>query len=260
MCTMPPSGGRERRAHGVLVQLWDLFRMELTNWRWSWRSMVLSGTITPLCSLLALGVFARDAGPETLVYVMTGNVVVGLLFGTMHSVQSRVLWLRFQGGLDYVATLPVQRYVFVLAMVLSFLLISLPSVIITMALGPRLLDVPVRLHPLILLVVPACTLPLAGMGAILGLAGRTQRESGDLTFLLSFALMGLGPVIVPPDRLPATFTALGRLSPATYAASALRQTMVGPVTGQIAIDLAVLAVMAVVFLWLVGLKMNWRQE
>jgi ABC-2 type transport system permease protein len=113
---------------------------------------------------------------------------------------------------------------------------------------------------LILLVVPACTLPLAGVGAILGLVGRTQRESGDLTFLLSFLLMGLGPVIVPPDRLPAIFTILGRLSPATYAASALRQTMVGPVTRQIAIDLAVLAVMTVVCMWLVGLKMNWRQD
>jgi len=222
--------------------------------------MVLSGTITPLCSLLALGVFARDAGTETLVYVMTGNVVVGLLFGTMHSVQGRVLWLRFQGGLDYVATLPVQRYAFVLAMVLSFLLISLPSVVITMVLGPRLLGMPVALHPLILLVVPACTLPLAGMGAILGLVGRTQRESGDLTYLLSFLLIGLGPVIVPSDRLPAIFTVLGRLSPATYAASALRQTMVGPVTEQIATDLALLAVMTVVFMWLVGLKMNWRQE
>ncbi len=36
--------------------------------------------------------------------------------------------------------------------------------------------------------------------------------------------------------------------------------MVGPVTGQITIDLAVLAVMPVVFMWLVGLKMNWRQD
>jgi hypothetical protein len=36
--------------------------------------------------------------------------------------------------------------------------------------------------------------------------------------------------------------------------------MVGPVTGQIAIDLAVLALMTVAFMCLVGCKMNWRQE
>ena len=82
-----------------------------------------------------MGVFARDSGGEALIYVVTGNIVISLLFGTMGNVESRVSWLRFQGGLDYFATLPVRRYVFVLAMVAAFLLISLPSLIITTVLG-----------------------------------------------------------------------------------------------------------------------------
>jgi ABC-type Na+ transport system ATPase subunit NatA len=102
-----PSHRPERRHHPVLVQLVDLFLMELTNWRWSWRHVLLSGTITPLFTIVALGVFARDGGRETLVYVMTGNIVVSLLFGTMNNVQGHVEFLRFQGGLDYLATLPV---------------------------------------------------------------------------------------------------------------------------------------------------------
>ena len=39
---------------------------------------MLQGTITPLFSLLALGVFARDSGGEALTYVVTGNIVVKL--------------------------------------------------------------------------------------------------------------------------------------------------------------------------------------
>jgi ABC-2 type transport system permease protein len=241
------------------VQLWDLFAMELTNWRWSWRTMLITGTIAPLFSIVALGIFARDSGTDALVYVLTGNVVVALLFGTMNSVQSRVEWLRFQGGLDYFATLPVPRYAFVLAMVLAFLLISLPSVLVTILLGALVLDVDVTLNPLVLLVIPLCAAPLAGVGAMAGLVGRSRGESGNLTFLLTFLLMALGPVVIPPDRLPEIALVLGRLSPATYAASALRQSLVGPVTSQIIVDAAVLAAMAVLFLWLVGRKMNWRQ-
>jgi ABC-2 type transport system permease protein len=252
--------GRERRTRQPLPwQLIDLFLIELTNWRWSWRTMLLSGTVTPLFSLVALGIFARDAGQEALVYVMTGNLVVSLLFGTMNSVQSRVLWLRFQGGLDYFATLPVQRYALVLAMVLSFLLFSLPALAITALVGPLVLDVALNPSILLPLIIPACAVPLAGLGAILGLVGRDPTESGNLTFLLTLLLTALGPVVIPPGRLPGVVLWLGRLSPATYAASALRQTLVGPLTGRLVVDLAVLGGMSALFLWFAGRRMAWRQ-
>ena len=250
----------DRRGQPVLAQWWDLFQMELTNWRWSWRGSLLQGTITPMFSLLALGFFARDSGREALLYVVTGNIVVSLLFGTMTSVESRVSWLRFQGGLDYVATLPVSRAAFVLAMVAAFLLLSLPSVIVTAVLGPLLLGAPVHIHPLILLVIPACTAPLAGVGAALGMTGRTQQQSGNLTFLLMLVMTALGPVVVPPDRLPGFMVFLGHFSPATYAASALRQVMVGPVTARLALDLLVLcAVTAASMAW-VSRRMGRQEE
>jgi ABC-2 type transport system permease protein len=242
-----------------VVQLVDLFVMELANWRWSWRSMVLYGTVTPLFTILALGVFAQDSGAEALGYVLTGNIVVGLLFGTMNSVQGRVEWLRFQGGLDYFATLPVARYALVLAMVLAFLLFSLPSLVITIVLGSTLLNVHLQFHPLLLIVIPVCATTLAGLGAMLGLVGRTRGEGGNLTFLVTLLLTGLGPVVIPPDRLPHIALVLGRLSPATYAASAFRQTVVGPITTRVIVDLLVLGGMATVLLWLVGRRMNWRQ-
>ena len=125
MFTTQPNHRSERlRRHPVLTQLLDLFLIELSNWRWGWLLMLLQGTVTPLFSLVGLGVFARDSGTEALVYVMSGNVVVGLLFGTMHAVQSHVTWMRFEGAMDYFATLPINRYALILAMTLAFLLLS----------------------------------------------------------------------------------------------------------------------------------------
>lgn len=79
--TQPDTLVTQRQRQPALVQWWDLFLMELTNWRWSWRLSLLQGIISPLFSLLALGVFARDSGNEALIYVVTGNIVISLLFG-----------------------------------------------------------------------------------------------------------------------------------------------------------------------------------
>jgi ABC-2 type transport system permease protein len=261
MCTMPRSSERCRSRRASLGgQVVDLFSIELTNWRWSWRSMVITATLAPVFSTLALGIFARDSGSEALAYVLTGNVILSLMFGNMNSVQSHFSFMRFQGVLDYFATLPIYRPILILAVVLSFLLLSLPSLVVTFLLGSTVLGVPIVLHPLLVLVVPLSAVSLSGIGALIGTCARTPQEGDALSLTLTLGMAGLGPVVVPPDRLPRTLRVLGRLSPATYAASALRQVLLGPVTIQILIDLAVLTAMAVLLFGVVIKTMDWRQH
>jgi ABC-2 type transport system permease protein len=101
---------------------------------------------------------------------------------------------------------------------------------------------------------------MAGIGALIGSVARTPQEAGSLSLLVTLVMLGLGPVLIPPSRLPDVMLILGRFSPATYAASALRQALLGPLTGQIVLDLMVLAGVTVIILWLVGRKMDWRQN
>ena len=86
------------------------------------------------------------------------------------------------------------------------------------------------------------------------------QDVGSVSLLVTFLMLGLGPVVIPPDRLPGVVLFLGRFSPATYAASAVRQTLLGPLTWQIAFDLAALVGFTLVTFWLVGRKMDWRQS
>jgi ABC-2 type transport system permease protein len=254
-----PRSDRRRQAP-ILVQLLDLFLIELTNWRWSWRSMVLTATLAPVASILALGVFARDSGMEALTYILTGNLVISLMFGNMDNVQSHFLFMRFNGSLDFFATLPIRRFALILAVMLSFLLLSLPSMAVTLLLGALYLHVPIAPSPLLLVVIPMCAIPLSGIGALIGSSVRTPQHGGALSLLVTLVMAALGPVVVPPGRLPQAFVLLGTLSPATYAASALRQALVGPLSGRITIDLAVLAALAVAVFCLVGRTMKWRQS
>ena len=244
----------------LLTQLTSLLYIEMTNWRWSWRAMIIAGTFAPVLSILGLGIFARDSGPLALSYVLTGNLVLSLMFGNMGAIESHVTFLRFRGTLEYFATLPIRRSMLVLAMMIAFLVISTPSLIVTLLLGVWFLGVPVHPHPLLLVVIPLCAVPLSGIGALIGASVSAPEHGNSLIVIVTLLLTGLGPVVIPPDRLPPLLLFLGNFSPAAYAASAMRQVLLGPLTPQLWLDLGVLAGLSVVIFAIVSKKLDWRQE
>ncbi len=248
-----------RTQPSLLTQLFDLILIQLSNFRWSWRRMVLSGIAVPVFGLVALGIFARDSGPEAIVYVFTGNIVISLMFENLSKVAGNFAFMKAMGTLDYFAALPIRRTMLVLASLLSFFVLSLPSLFVMLLVGVWYLDVSLSPHPLLGLVVPLTAVSLSALGALIGVTTRTPEEAGPISTLLVLFLTGLGPVIIPPERLPDFLVKIGRFSPATYAASALRQTLLGPITPQLTFDLLVLAGFALITGWAVSRKMDWRQ-
>ncbi len=206
-----------------------------------------------------LGVFAAGHGQTSLGYVLTGNIVLSLLLSTMGSVSSNFAFMRAVGRLT-LATLPIYRSALILATVLAFLVMSLPSVAMTLLLGTLILNVPLALSPWIVIVAPLISISLSGLGALIGLIGRAPEEVGSIQLLVTAVLLGLGPVLIPADQLPEAIRQIGLLSPATYAASALRQVVLGWSDRiPLAVDLVILTTLSVGLLWLVGQRMDWRQ-
>jgi ABC-2 type transport system permease protein len=245
------------RAQPFHVQLFNLTLIQLANWRWSWRGMLLTATVAPLLSTAALSVFARDSGPEALAYILTGNMVMSLLFGTFERVAGHFAYMRLVGRLDFFASLPVHRVALILGTVCAFLLLALPSVLVTLITGVLILGVDLAISPWIVVAIPLIGMALCGLGALIGIALKTPEEVWNLSALIAFLLLGFGPVVIPPDRLPGIVNTLSYLSPATYAASALRQTVLG-LSDRIplGLDLVVLAALLVGSLWLVGRQMD----
>jgi len=250
---------RARRAQPPLSQLLDLTLIQLANWRWSWRGLVLTSLIAPLLSTAAFSVFVHDSA-DVLAYILTGNMVMSLLFGTFDRVSTHFAYMRLVGRLDFFATLPIYRAALVLATVSAFLVLSLPAVLLTLLLGALILDLSLAISPWIVVALPLTGTALCGLGALIGVAVRSPEEVGNLSTLLTFVLVGFGPVIIPLDRLPPLIQTLSYLSPATYAASALRQTLLKmPDRIPLGVDLLVLAGLLIGSLWLVGQRMDWRR-
>lgn len=242
-----------------LSQYINLFKIQILNWRWGWRSMVVMGMVVPLFSILALSAFARDGHPQSAAFILTGNLVLVLMFELMGKMTNHFAFMRVKGTLDFFATLPVRKGLLVLAASHSFLLLSLPAIAVTVFVGSLILSIPLTPHPLIILVIPLVALPLANIGALIGLITRTAEEAMAINRVLSLVMVGLGSVLIPPDNISMTMNNIGRVNPATYAASAIRQTLLGPIdTQEFLLDLLILCVFAGISSWLVAKKMKWR--
>ncbi|MFI1162851.1 ABC transporter permease [Streptomyces sp. NPDC020801] len=232
--------------------------MQLSNWRWSWRAMMVTGIITPLMTVAALGAFARGRGQESLVYVLTGSILLSLMFENQNKVAQNFAYMKAMGTLDFLGTLPVRRYMVILATVLAFFTLSTPALLMTLVLGSLILGVHLSVSWLVVLVIPLCVLSLAGIGAVIGIVTRSQEEASSLTLLVTMILLFFGPVIIPANRLPGWLVTISHVSPTTYAASAIRQVLVGPVTGRIWLDLLVLLALTGITLWFSGSRMQWK--
>jgi ABC-2 type transport system permease protein len=100
---------------------------------------------------------------------------------------------------------------------------------------------------------------LSGLGAIIGIYARTPEEAGSLSLVASLFLFAFGPVLLPLERLPDFMGVVSLFSPATYAASALRQVVLNlPDRIPLAIDLLVLAGITLALLWIVNSRIDWR--
>ncbi|GAB4242585.1 MAG: hypothetical protein Kow00121_68290 [Elainellaceae cyanobacterium] len=218
--------------------------------------MALTATISPVLSIVALGSFAPRNDVEALTAILSGSLVMSLMFSNLGNVSSRFTYMRFSGALDYYATLPIRRSLLLIAVVLAFFVLSLPSLLVTVGFGTWFLNLPLVFDPLILLVIPLCVLPLAGIGAAIGASVPNPEVGGGLTLLVTMLALFVGPVLLPVSRLPEVVQLIGYFSPATYAASALRQTLLEPVTSRLVVDVVALAGFSFLSFGLVSQKLK----
>lgn len=246
------------RAQNYPTQVVDLVLIELSNWRWSWRSIVVVSLFVPLFGMVGLSIYARDLGADGLNAIFSGSLVMSLMLGNLGAIQSHLVFMRFHGALEYFATLPIHKHALMLAIIIAFFLLSLPALLTLLIIGSALLRISLAPHPLLLLVIPLCVLPMSAIGALIGFSVGSPQQGSSLSVLTAFLFAGLGPVLFPAERLPEILRLIGAINPAARATSALRQTLIGPLGEQIALDLAILFGFTLCVSYLVERKFDWR--
>src|SRR5256885_14358568 len=211
---MPPSAS----VVSLTGQFVELLWVQLSNWRWSWRQLVVTGMLAPVASILALGAFIKhDQSGDAAQYVAIGSLVLGLLFMNQNLVASNFAFMKENRTLAFFASLPIRRSLVVCATWVAFFLLSLPAALATVIVGWAVLRLRLAPSLLLILALPLASLPLAAIGALIGSIARSFEESSSLVLLATAGMAGLGPVLIPASYLPSAAQYIGWVNPAAYA-------------------------------------------
>ncbi|ANZ39736.1 ABC transporter [Lentzea guizhouensis] len=253
-----PTGVGNRAPQKFPQVVWALFLIQMSNWRWSWPQMLLTGMLGPMATMGALGLFARNSGPQAVQYVLAGSITMALLFETQNKVASNFAFMKTTGAFDFYASLPVRREALIIGTVGAFTVLALPAVVCTSLFGIFVLDVPISPSPLFLPVLAFVVLPFAGLGAWVGSRSSTIDEASSVSLGITMAMIAVGPVTIPEQLLPRFLVWLGHLNPATYASSLLRQVLIGEIAPRAALDVVVLVVFSAGVWTLTRYRTKWR--
>ena len=237
---------------------WDVFILRLFPLRQEWYWHILGWLIFPLGILF----FIKTASGEDtamVLYFLTGNAIMGMIFGTVQFVSQDLAWSRQNNLLDYYAMLPISRLQLILAIVAVATITSVPGALVNLLLGTKILDVAVVWHPLLVLVIGLAVLSMSGVGVMIGVYAKSGTHANLINNLVLIVVMFLSPTFVPIERLPVALRITARLLPTTYAADALRASLAGSM-GKALPALIVLAVWAFATLWLAVHRMEWRDD
>ncbi|GGX63485.1 ABC transporter permease [Streptomyces anandii] len=180
-------------------------------------------------------------------YVVSGASVVVVAYVALNLLSQYFGQLRFSGGLDHYATLPVPPAAVVLGAAAAYASFTVPGTMVTAVFGCLLFGLPLGNLWVLLAVVPLAGAALSGLGAACGLLAPRPELATLLGQLGMSAALLLG--VLPPDRMPEAVRFARDLLPSTYGVEAYARTFGGsPNWAYVAGDMAVCAGVGVVSL------------
>ena len=215
-------------------------------------------TIFPLLILFGMGVVGDGQSGAGLAYVVTGSAVVSLTFIGITVVAQDLSGMKERGEFLYYASLPISKGSLLLAVIASKLLLQMPGIVVSLVGGSLIYGLDFELSPLLLLILPLTALALSGIGAALGILSPSAQLVNILAQVIGIFVLFAAPVMIPLESLPPLMRWLGLLMPPTYAADALRRVVTGVNDARLALDIAVLALSAVVSLAAITRGLRWR--
>ncbi|SHJ30411.1 ABC transporter permease [Lutispora thermophila] len=233
-----------------------LIRAELLSFRLNWKWSLIIVLITPISMLFFLWFLFKDK-PEYLLHVVTGNMVLSLVTGTMLTLGQELGVLKQLRGFDYYATLPIRKINLIIAYLIRATLQTLPSMIVILLLGRFVLHIPISIHYTFILVVLLSGLSLSAAGAFIGIYSKDAGHASILTQVLQPLVVYLAPVFIPVEHMPKLLNIVSYAIPTRYVANALRASCSGTYD---LYSLNTLLIFSIISIILIENKMEWRMK
>lgn len=241
-----------------LAQFTRVVRIQLLEFRTAWIYLVVFGCLVPLGLVFWMSRMGGEMTPEKAIFILGGNLVTSIVYGPTSGMIGKIGWGKEHRTFDYWAALPLPKLGWILATVTVYLLLALPSVVIIFLVSALTLGIPMAGGLALIPLLPLGTLSMVGLGAFLGLLA----PNGQTASLFGNAMIGvvtfLTPTLLPIEQMPTVMQWIARCLPTTYAADAFRLALAGEYGGALAIDVAVLVLTSLGFLWVLAKRLDFR--
>ena len=224
----------------------------------TWYFYAVFSIIMPLAMVFGFARMGRGlTDRESLLYVVSGSMVFVLTTEGLITMAVRMSTLRSNGVLTYYSSLPISRTAFALGLLLSRLVIVVPSMLVPLIVTPLFYGTRFSFSPWLLVVLPLCALAMSGLGVTAGLLTSKVEIVQLLANILMFIVLLAAPVFIPNDSLPAPLRVLGTILPPTYAASALRHILAGTMGPAFYVDAGILAFLTIASFFALEKLLEW---
>jgi ABC-2 type transport system permease protein len=175
--------------------------------------------------VIGISFFFPEITPVTAKFLTTGAPTLIMLMTGLILVPQMVAMARKEGTFDYIWSLPVPRMVYVMADATVWILVSLPGVVLALAIGAIYHNFSLEVSPL---VIPAFLL-VALTGTFIGYAIAHSAPKPEMAHLITqilvFVIMIFSPVVYPTEQLPGWLSTVHSVLPIKYMADLSRGTL-----------------------------------
>lgn len=183
------------RATGLLAQ-WQLRRQaEFLP------LLVVVQVFMAVATVIGYGLLVGDPDPTTALYLATGAPTITLITVGLVMTPQMVATARTEGSLDWLRTLPVPRWAFLVADLAVWTLIALPGMVLGVVAGVLRFDVDLSLAPWLVPGALLVSLTAAAVGYAMASVLPAQ-VAMLLTQALVFIVLLFSPVSYPAERMP----------------------------------------------------------
>lgn len=245
--------GKNNKFSTLIKQMY-LIRAELLTLRLDWKWSFLVVLLNPLGMLFFLYFIFQKNGDYQL-YIITGNMVMSLVTGTMLTLGQELGLLKQIRGFDYYATLPIRKIFLITAFITRSTLTTIPSMLILLLAGRFLLNINIIFHPSLIIVLLLSGYSLSALGGFIGLYSRDVNQASMMTQIIQPIIVYVAPVFIPIEYMPKTINLISYIIPTKYVAQALRASCIGVFDYKSIIILLLFCIVSVI---LIEFKMDWR--
>jgi ABC-2 type transport system permease protein len=198
------------------------------------------------------------ADRASLIFIISGSAIFAVANDGLYTMAIRIGSMKKEGMLLYYASLPISKAAFIIAVMLSRLVITLPGMLVPMLFGALIYDVHLEFNLWIIVLLPLMALALSSIGMAFGSLINSLELIQIIVNMLLFVLVLAAPIFMPIQSLPLPLQILGYLLPPTYAADALRQALNGTIGPTFYIDMVVVTLMTLVSFYILNRWLRWQ--